>query len=101
RRFYERRWHDVSDGFPPRPTPRPAALRPCKARSQDGAKASPRPTTAEDTAANSRRKAGEALGLAAFLSPSLAAMITHAPHRLARKQGGGLGGGGAYFAALA
>jgi ABC-type branched-subunit amino acid transport system ATPase component len=26
--------------------------------------------------------------LAAFLSPSLAAMITHAPHRLARMQGG-------------
>ena len=27
-----------------------------------------------------------ALGLTAFLSPSLAAMITHAPHRLARMQ---------------
>ena len=47
-----------------------------------------RPTTAEDTAANSWRKADEALGLAAFLSPSLAAMITPAPHRLARMQGG-------------
>jgi hypothetical protein len=33
-------------------------------------------------------ESGEALGLAAFLSPSLAAMITHAPHRLARMQGG-------------
>jgi hypothetical protein len=32
--------------------------------------------------------AGEALGLAAFLSLSLAAMITHAPHQLARMQGG-------------
>src|SRR5580692_9997352 len=71
---------------PPRATPRPAALRLRKARRR--AKANPRPTTAEDTAANSRRKAGEALGLAAFLSPSLAAMITRAPHRLARMQGG-------------
>jgi hypothetical protein len=74
------------DRFPHAPRLDPAALRPRKARRR--AKANPRPTTAEDTAANSRRKAGEALGLAAFLSPSLAAMITHAPHRLARMQGG-------------
>jgi hypothetical protein len=73
------------DKFPHAP-PRPAALRPRKARRRG--KANPRPTPAEDTAANSRRKAGEALGLAAFLSPSLAAMITHAPNRLAQMQGG-------------
>ena len=74
------------DRFPYAPRLDPAALRPRKARRR--AKANPRPTTAEDTAANSRRKAGEALDLAAFLSPSLAAMITPAPHRLARMQGG-------------
>ena len=73
------------DRFPHAPRLDPL-LRLRKARRR--AKANPRPTTAEDTAANSRRKAGEALGLAAFLSPSLAAMLTHAAHRLARVQGG-------------
>ena len=54
-------------------------LRSALAKLRRRAKANPRPTTAEDIAANSRRKAGEALRvLAAFLSPSLAAMITHA-----------------------
>jgi hypothetical protein len=43
-------------------------------------------TTAEDAAANSRRKAGEALGLAAFRHRS-PPWSTHAPHRLARMQG--------------
>ena len=69
-----------------RPATRSAARGAGKVRR--GAEARPRPTTAEDTAANSRRQADAALGLAAFLSPSLAAMITPAPHRLARMQGG-------------
>jgi uncharacterized membrane protein YccC len=74
------------DRFPHAPRLDPLRSRLRKARRR--AKANPRPTTAEDTAANSRRQADAALGLAAFLSPSLAAMITHAPHRLARMQGG-------------
>jgi hypothetical protein len=72
------------DRFPH--APRVDPLRSTFARRR--AKANARPITAGDTAANSRRKAGEALGFAAFLSPWLAAMITHASHRLARMQRG-------------